>query len=44
MRNQLYKTVKEILDNDQNTSLLLGDVGIYGFSDYIKKYSNRVLI
>jgi len=42
MRNQLYLTIKEILDKNEKTALLLCDVGIYGFSDYIRKYPNRV--
>jgi transketolase len=42
MRHQFTKTLKNILHSDNSTSLLLGDIGVYGFRDEIEKLSNRV--
>jgi transketolase len=42
MRKQFVKTVSEVLEIDNNTALLLGDIGVYGFREEFKKYPNRV--
>lgn len=42
MRHQFTKTLKNILYSDDSTSLLLGDIGVYGFRDEIEKLPNRV--
>ena len=41
MRKQFTKTLKEILYSDDKTVLLLGDIGVYGFSDELKNIPNR---
>lgn len=42
MRKQLTKTIDNILLNDENTTLLLGDIGVFGFRESFKKYPKRV--
>jgi len=42
MRKQLIKTVQNLLKNDDETVLLLGDIGVFGFRDSFKEYPNRV--
>jgi transketolase len=41
MRKQFTKTLKEILYSDERTVLLLGDIGVYGFSDELKNIPDR---
>ena len=41
MRKQFTKTLKEILYSDERTVLLLGDIGVYGFSDELKNIPYR---
>lgn len=43
MRKQLIKTVGQILDDDEKSVLLLGDIGVFGFREYFNKYPKRVL-
>ena len=42
MRKQFTKTIQDILYSDSNTSLLLGDIGVFGFRQELKVLSNRV--
>ncbi len=42
MRKQLFKSVEEILQKDNRTILLLGDIGVFGFRNAFKNYPNRV--
>jgi transketolase len=42
MRKQLIKTVQNLLLNDNETVLLLGDIGVFGFRDSFKEYPDRV--
>ena len=42
MRKQLTKTVENILNIDNKTILLLGDIGVFGFRNIFKKYPDRV--
>ena len=42
MRKQLVKSVSNLLVNDKNTILLLGDIGVFGFRDSFKEYPDRV--
>ncbi len=42
MRKQLIKTVEDILQTDQRTVLLLGDIGVYGFRESFKNFPDRV--
>jgi transketolase len=42
MRKQFVKTIEKILDEDKNTVLLLGDIGVFGFRESFKKYPERV--
>ena len=37
MRKQLVKSVEKILDENVNTSLLLGDIGVFGFRNSLEK-------
>jgi len=37
MRKQLTKTVENILNIDNKTILLLGDIGVFGFRNIFKK-------
>ena len=41
MRKQLVKSVEKILNDDINTVLLLGDIGVFGFRNSFKKHPNR---
>jgi len=41
MRKQLVKSVEKILSEDTNTVLLLGDIGVFGFRNSLKKHPNR---
>lgn len=42
MRKQFVKTLENILEKDENTILLLGDIGVFGFNNCFKKYPERV--
>jgi len=42
MRKQLVKTVGDILDLNTKTTLLLGDIGVFGFRNELKTLPNRV--
>ena len=42
MRKQLVNTTENILREDNNTVLLLGDIGVFGFREAFKTYPNRV--
>lgn len=42
MRKQFVKTVEEILKTDNKTTLLLGDIGVFGFRNAFKEFPNRV--
>ncbi|SRR5258708_20687406 len=42
MRKQLVTTVTEIMDKDERVVLVLGDIGVFGFSELMKKYPTRV--
>lgn len=42
MRKQLIKTVSDVLERDERVVLLLGDIGVYGFSELAKKFPKRV--
>jgi len=43
MRKQFVKTVENILDINEKSVLLLGDIGVFGFRNSMKKIPNRVL-
>lgn len=42
MRKQFVKTIEEILKTDDKTTLLLGDIGVFGFRNAFKEFPNRV--
>lgn len=42
MRKQFVKTIEEILKTDNKTTLLLGDIGVFGFRNAFKEFPNRV--
>jgi len=42
MRKQFVHTVTSILESDNKSALLLGDIGVFGFRDYLLKYPKRV--
>lgn len=42
MRKQFVKTIENILPDDENLVLLLGDIGIFGFRNSFKEFSDRV--
>lgn len=42
MRKQLVKSVENVLDNNDKTVLLLGDIGVFGFRNAFKNYPSRV--
>jgi len=42
MRQQLVKTVSELLIKDKRLVLLLGDIGVYGFQQAFKDFPDRV--
>lgn len=41
MRKQFIKTVTKVFSADKKTVLLLGDIGVFGFSDLFKEYPDR---
>ena len=41
MRKQLIQTLKSILHTDEQTVLLLGDIGVFGFRDELKNIPSR---
>ena len=41
MRKQFATTVQEILGQDPQSALFLGDIGVYGFKDALQKYPTR---
>ena len=41
MRNQFVKTVTELMEVDDAISLLLGDIGVYGFRHILERHSGR---
>jgi transketolase len=41
MRKQLVKTVESILDSNERSVLLLGDIGVFGFRKSLEKYPSR---
>ena len=42
MRKQFVKTVEELIEKDNKTVLLLGDIGVFGFRDSFKSFPERV--
>ena len=42
MRKEFTNVVSKLLNTDPNTSLLLGDIGVYGFRDALNQHPNRV--
>ena len=42
MRKQLVKSIEEILNIEEKSILLLGDIGVFGFRNAFKNYTNRV--
>ncbi|OGI27510.1 MAG: hypothetical protein A2359_04110 [Candidatus Moranbacteria bacterium RIFOXYB1_FULL_43_19] len=42
MRKQFIKTIENILGQDEGLVLLLGDIGVWGFSNAFEKYPDRV--
>ena len=42
MRKQLTVTVESILESDERTILLLGDIGVFGFRNALEKFPHRV--
>ncbi len=42
MRKQFVTTVEQILDNNDKSVLLLGDIGVFGFRNSFKKHPSRV--
>lgn len=42
MRKQFVKTVESQLSSNEKFVLLLGDIGVFGFQNAIKKFSNRI--
>jgi len=42
MRKQFVKTLEKIVNNDNNVSLLLGDIGVFGFRKILKDYPERI--
>lgn len=42
MRKQFIKSLQDILYSDDNTALLLGDIGVFGFRNELKNIPNRV--
>jgi transketolase len=43
MRNQFTKTVTELFNKDKNIFLILGDIGVFGFQNLLKKKPTRAL-
>lgn len=42
MRKQFVTTVEKIIKEDSSVSLILGDIGVFGFRNSLKDYSDRV--
>lgn len=42
MRQQLVKTITQLLGKDKRLVLLLGDIGVFGFREAFKKFPKRV--
>jgi transketolase len=42
MRKQFVKSLKHILHSDNNSTLLLGDIGVFAFREELKNIPNRV--
>ena len=42
MRKQFVKTVEKVLNDNINTVLLLGDIGVFGFRNAFRDYPDRV--
>jgi transketolase len=42
MRKEFVKTVESLLLEDEKTTLLLGDIGVFGFRNSFKNYPERV--
>lgn len=41
MRKQLVNTVESVLEDDERTVLLLGDIGVFGFRNAFRSFPNR---
>ncbi len=41
MRKQFPQTVLEIMNKDERVVVLLGDIGVFAFTDVFEKYPNR---
>jgi len=41
MKKQFFTTIQNIFENDNRTILLLGDIGVFGFSNVLQKYPDR---
>ena len=41
MRKQFVKSIENILEQDEETVLLLGDIGVFGFRNSFNKYPKR---
>jgi transketolase len=42
MRKQLVKTIEKILNDDEKSILMLGDIGVFGFRNSFKNHPKRV--
>jgi transketolase len=42
MRKQFVETFESIVENDPNIVMLLGDIGVFGFRNSLKKFPERV--
>lgn len=42
MRKQLVRTVSDLMDRDERTAVLLGDIGVFAFRDVFKKHPGRI--
>jgi transketolase len=42
MRQQLVQTVETVLTTDERITVLLGDIGVFGFRNSMKTYPDRV--
>lgn len=42
MRKQFVHTVENLIESDDRLTLLLGDIGVFGFRNSLKNFSNRV--
>lgn len=43
MREQMFKTVSDIITNDADTVLMLADIGAFGFKELLEKFPERVM-